>query len=65
MAFRRADSVSTRCVGLVAVLLFAGAAMAAERQSKLAGEAAAAERILVAIPELKGVAAGKTIDIAP
>jgi hypothetical protein len=65
MAFRGSDLVSTRWVGLVAVLFFAGAAMAAERQSKLAGEAAAAERILVAIPEQKGVAAGKTIDIAP
>jgi hypothetical protein len=65
MAFRRADSVSIRGVGLVAVLFFAAAAMAADRESKLAGEAAAAERILVAIPEQKGVAAGKTIDIAP
>ncbi len=65
MAFRRALPVPTRCVGLVAVLFFAEAAMAAERQSKLAGESAAAERILVAIPEQRGAAAGKTIDIAP
>src|SRR5260370_21167819 len=37
MAFRRADSVSTCGVGLVAALFFAASAIAADRESKLAG----------------------------
>jgi hypothetical protein len=65
MAARREGWVSVYGVGLVATLFFVPWAPAAQRESKLAAEAALAERILVAIPEQKGAAAGTTIDIAP
>jgi hypothetical protein len=39
--------------------------LAADRESKLAAEAAQAERILIGFPEKKGVAAGQTIDVPP
>ena len=37
----------------------------AEESSKLAAEAARAERILIGLPEKKGVAVGDIIDVAP
>jgi hypothetical protein len=52
----------------LAAILSAGVAtpaLAADHESKLAGEAARAERILIGIPEKKGVATGKTIDVPP
>ena len=54
-------------LSLAAVLAAAMAAPArsADRDSKLLAEAAKAERILIGLPEKKGVAAGQTIDVPP
>ena len=51
--------------GLAAALVTLNSVLSADRESKLAGAAAKAERILIAIPEEQGVSVGQAIDIAP
>jgi hypothetical protein len=61
----RLASALTGGIALAAVFIGVISAPLAGAETKLAAQAAAAERILVAIPQQTGVAAGKTIDIAP
>src|SRR5262249_56798611 len=53
--------------GLAAILTLrvATRGRAADRESKLAAAAAQAERILIGLPEKKGVERGGTIDVPP
>src|SRR5262245_48852805 len=64
MAERRLFLSCVAAIGMAA-LSAGGTARAADRESKLAAEAAKAERILIGLPEKKGVAADKTIDVPP
>jgi len=65
MARRRIISCLYSGLLLVVVLLSATNGSAAEGESKLATEVARAERILIGIPEKKGVEAGGKIDVRP
>ncbi len=64
MAERRISWGLAAAVGLMAALT-SPRVPAADRESKLLAEAAKAERILIGLPEKKGVARGQVLDVPP
>src|SRR5262245_15764277 len=65
MVARQFNSGLAAGFGLLVAVFAVLPLTAADKESKLAAGVASAERILIAVPEKKGVETGGTIDVAP